>query len=264
MANATDIVKKGVVRRTEEFIHRSTETLSAETTFYGNAMIGVDVTGYFCKFDDAQAATFAGVVTQDQGAPVLPAGTAGDAALDLRIQQPFRIELAIASIAITDIGKKVYAVDDQTGTLDASTRTYANFVGHVVDMGRGSTGAAVSGIALVEPCYDGVAANARYGVAKWLAATGAQSLNKTDLNKTIFVPNTAALAVTLPAIADTQAGDRLTFVKTTTDAEIVTLDANASEEIDAATTLTTIDAAYDCVTLVSTGVRWVITSRDIA
>lgn len=257
MANATDIVKKGVVRRTEEFIERSVETLAAETRFWPNAMIGVDVTGYYCKGDDIQAWTFAGVVTQDQGAPRLPISTAGDGTANLRIQQPQRFELAIASIAVTDIGKKVYAIDDQTGTLDASTRTFANFIGHVVEV-------VASGIALVEPCYDGIAANKRYGVAKWLAATGAQSLNKTDLNKTIFIPNTAAFSITLPAIADTQAGDELKFVKTTTDAAAATLDANASEEIDGATTLATIDAAYDTAILVSSGVRWIVLARDIA
>jgi hypothetical protein len=257
MANAVDIVKKRTVRRTDEFIHRSTETLSSETVFYGNAMIGVDTTGYYCKGDDAQSWVFAGVVTQDQGAPTLPAATAGDRLLNLRIQQPLRFELAIASIAVTDIGKKVYAIDDQTGTLDASTRTFANFVGHVVDV-------TATGIALVEPVYDGVAANARYGVARVLAATGAQSLTKCDLNKTILVPNTAALTITLPAIADTQAGDRLTFVKTTSAAFAATLDGNASETIDGSATLATIDAQFDCATLVSVGDAWVVLARDIA
>lgn len=256
MANATDIVKKGVVRRTDEFIERSTETLAAETTFYPNAMIGVDTTGYYCKFDDTQGAVFAGVVTQDTGAPTLPAGTAGADALKLRIQQPQRFELAIAAVAVTDIGKKVYAIDDQTGTLNASALTFDNFVGHVVDV-------VATGIALVEPCYDGIAANSRYGVAKFLAATGAQSLNKTDLNKTIFLPNTGAYTVTLPAVADTQAGDRLTFLKTTADAAAVTLDGNASETIDGATTLATIDAINDTAVLVSDGTRWIVLSRDI-
>ena len=257
MANATDVVKAGTVRWQDEFIKRSTETLAAETTFYPNAMIGVDSTGYYCKGDDAQAWIFAGVVRNDQGAPVLPAGTAGDAALGLNVQQPKRFELTIASVAVTDIGKKVYAIDDQTGTLDASTRTYANFVGHVVDV-------VATNVALVEPCYDGVAANGRYGVAKWLAATGTQTLSKYDLNKVIFCPNTAGHTVNLPAVADTQAGDRLTFVKTTSDAAAVTLDGNSSETIDGATTLATIDAQYDTAILVSTGAAWVVVARDIA
>lgn len=257
MANATTIVCKGVVRRTDEFIERDVETLAADTTFYPNAMIGCDATGYYCKGDDTQAWTFAGVVTQNDGAPVIPAGTAGDAFRSLRVQQPQRFELAISGVAVTDLYKKVYALYDQTGTLDASATTYANFVGHVVRV-------VSSGVALVEPCYDGPAAHQRYGVAKWLAATGNQTLNKLDLNKTIFVPNTAALSVTLPAAADTQAGDRLTFVKTTSAAFAATLDGNASENIDGATTLATIDAQYDTAVLVSDGTQWIVLARDIA
>ena len=256
MANATDIVKKGTVRWQDEFIERGVETLAAETRFYPNAMIGVDATGYYAKFDDTQAMIFAGVVTQDLGAPLLPASTAGDGTAKLRIQQPKRFELAIASVAVTDIGKKVYAVDDQTGTLSAATRTHANFVGHVVDV-------VASGIALVEPCYDGTAGNARYGVAKFLAATGNQTLSKYDLNRVIFCPNTGAHDVVLPAVADTQAGDWLQFVKTTADAAAVTLNPPDSETIDNATTLATIDARYDCAKVVSTGTEWVVVSRDI-
>lgn len=256
MANATDIVKKPVVRRTDEFIEGGVETLAAETRFWPNAMIGIDITGYYCKFDDTQAAVFAGVVTQDMGAPLLPISTAGDGTALLRIQQPQRFGLAISGVAVTDIGKKVYAVDDQTGTL-ANTGTFSNFVGHVVAV-------LSSGIALVEPCYDMDAANERYGVARTLAATGNQSLTKHDLGKTIFCPNTGAYSVTLPPVADTQAGDKIRFVKTTADAAAVTLDGNASETIDNATTLATVDARYDCVEIVSTGTEWVVLNRDIA
>jgi hypothetical protein len=256
MANATDIVKKGLVRWTDEFINRSTETLSVQTTFYSNAMIGVDTTGYFCKADDTQSWIFAGVVRQDQGCPVLPAGTAGDDKLKLPIQQPRRMELAIASVVVTDIGKKVYALDDQTGTLNAAATTFGNLIGHIVDI-------VASGIALVELSYDGIAGHGRYGATKVMAATGAQSLTKYDLNKTILLPNTGAYSITLPAVADTQAGDRLTFLKTTADAAAVTLDGNASETIDGATTLATIDAANDTAVLVSTGSAWVVLSRDI-
>jgi hypothetical protein len=257
VANATDQVKKGTVRRTEEFIERGVETLAAETHFWQNALIGTDVTGWLCKGDDTQAWAFAGVVTQDQGHPVLPVSTAGDNTAKLRIQQPQRLEMTITGVAVTDIGKKVYAVDDQTGTLSNAALTHANFVGHVVDV-------VATNIALVEPVYDGVAANERYGVSKWLAATGNQVLSKYDIGKTVFCPNTGAHEVALPAVADTQAGDRIRFVKTTADAAAVTLNPNASETIDNGATLATIDARYDCVELVSTGTEWVVLSRDIA
>lgn len=256
MANATSIVKKGTVRWTDEFMRRSTETLAAETTFYTGAMIGVDITGYYCKLDDTQAAVFAGVVRGCEGDPVLPAGTAGADDLQLDIHQPKRFELAISGVAVTDIYKKVYASDDQTGVL-TNGGTFSNFVGHVVDV-------IATGIALVEPAYDGVAANERYGVARTMAATGAQSLTKLDVGKTILLPNTAAYALTLPAVADTQAGDKIRFVKTTAAAFAVTLTGNAAETIDGSNTLATIDAQYDCAEIVSTGAAWIVTNRDIA
>lgn len=256
MANATANVKKGTVSWSEEYIQRSTETLASETTFYRNAMIGVDSTGYFCKGDDAQAWIFAGVVRGREGDPVLAAGTAGDAALALDVHQPKRFELTISSVAVTDIGKPVYAIDDQTGTLDPSTRTYANVVGHVVDV-------VATNIALVEPAYDGVAGNARLQAAKFTAATGTQTLSKFDVGKTVFLPNTAGHTLNLPAVADCPAGSVIRFVKTTSDAAAVTLDGNSSETIDGSTTLATIDAQYDCATLVSTGSAWIVLSRDI-
>jgi hypothetical protein len=256
VANATDIVKKAVVRRTDEFNDESSATLSAETRFYVHAMIGRTTGGYLAKFDDTQSMTLVGVVRGDQGNPVLPAGTAGDGTIDLGYQQPQFFELAIASVAVTDIGRPVYAVDDQTGTLDASTRTYANLIGIVRKV-------IASGIALVEPAYDGVAGNARCGAVRWLGATGTQTISKWDIGKTIFIPNTAAYSIALPAVASAHVGGRLQFAKTTTDAQAATLDADASEEIDGATTLATIDAAYDCAELVNTGVRWIVLNRDI-
>lgn len=256
MANATDIVKKGVVRWTDEFLEESAATLAAETRFYPNAMIGRTTGGYLAKFDDTQSMILVGVVRNDQGAPLLPIGTAGDGTLELPYQTPRFFELAIASVAVTDIGKTVYASDDQTGVLTLGT-TYANVVGTVRRV-------VASGIALVEAVYDGVAGNRRVGAVKTLAATGEQTLSKWDIGKTILVTNTAAHSIILPAVASAAAGGRLQFVKTTAAAFAATLDAADSEEIDAATTLATIDAIYDCAEIVNTGVRWVVLNRDIS
>lgn len=267
MANATDIVKKGVVRWTDEFRQHSSATLAAATRFYRHAGLGLTTGGYLAKFDDTQSLIFQGVVRGNQdsnGGVLLPVGTAGDNALALDFQTPRFIELAISGFAVTDIGKTVYALDDQTGTLTSSSTTYGNVWGRAVGLVYDMSGAVVSSMALVELNYDGVAGHAALGAVKWLAATGAQTLTKWDIGKTIFLPNTAAYTVTLPAVASANVGGFLQFAKTTTDAEIVTLDGADSENIDAATTLTTIDAAYDCAKLVNTGVRWIITARDIA
>lgn len=256
MANATDIVKKGVVRWTDEFGEESAATLASETRFYPNAALGRTTGGYLAKFDDAQSMIFVGVVRNDQGAPLLPAGTAGDGTLELPYQQPRYLELAISGVAVTDIGKVVYASDDQTGVLTLGT-TYGNVYGVVRRV-------VASGIALVELNYDGVAGHARLGAVKTLhASTTPQTLSKWDIGKTIIVPNTGAISIVLPAVASAVSGGRLQFVKTV-DTNAATLDGADSEEIDAATTLATIDAIYDTAELVNVGTRWVVLNRDIA
>jgi hypothetical protein len=149
VANATKRVGKGTVRWTDEFTKRSSATLAAATTFYTGAHLGTTAAGYLAKFDDTAALTYAGTVRGKEGDPVLPIGTAGDDALGLDVQQPRRFELAITSVAVTDIGRRVYALDDQTGTLSASATLFANCYGTVVDVVGTS-------IALVEPPkYDG-------------------------------------------------------------------------------------------------------------
>ena len=263
MANATTIVLKGAVRRADEFIEQSSATLTAATTFWPHAMVGRTAGGYLAKMDDTQALIFFGLVTQDQGKVVLPIGTAGDQPLFLRAHQPFRFELAITSVAVTDINKPVYAIDDQTGTLDPSTRTSANLIGHVAGLVYKNDGTVQTNQALVEPAYDGVAAHARLGASLFLAATGTITLTKLDLNKFIFIQGTAAQTINLPAVAGCPAGSRLTFLKTTSNAVAATLDGNAAENIDGAATLATIDAQFDTATLVSDGTQWIVVARDI-
>lgn len=255
MANATDIVKKKVVRWTDEFNEESSATLASETRFYSHAMIGRTTGGYLAKFDDTQSMIFVGLVRQDQGAPLLPAGTAGDGTIELPYQTPRRFQLAITSVAVTDIGKPVYASDDQTGVLTLAT-TYGNLVGTVA-------GVAGTNVAWIEPNYDGTAGHQKHGAIRTMAATGTQTLSIWDIGKTIIVPNSATLTLNLPAVASAKSGGRLQIVKTV-DTNAITIDGNSSETIDGATTLATLDAIYDTAELVNTGAAWIVLNRDIA
>lgn len=257
MSNATAAVKKGVVRRTDEFNEESSATLAAETRFYQQAMLGRTTAGYLAKFDDSQSMVFVGVVRGDQGNPLLPAGTAGDGTIQLPYQQPQRFELAVASVTVADIGKPIYASDDQLGVISPNSLTYANLVGQIVGVVNSTT-------ALVEPAYDGVAGNKRLGAVRVLTATGTQTLYKWDIGKTIKIVGTAAQSVMLPAVADAALGGELDFVKTTSNAVAATLDADGSENIDGSTTLATIDAQYDTARLWNSGTEWVVKNRDIA
>ncbi len=258
MSNATDIVKKGLIRIADRFRRRSVETLSAATRFYTNALLGLDETGYLCKGDDTQAWILGGVVRGDQGNPLLPAGTAGDGTIDLDVEMPDEIVMDISGVAVTDIGKTVYALDDQTGTLDFAATTHANVVGEVTEY-------IASGKARVRLAYDGVAANRRLGAAKRLAATGTSTLSKYDAGKKIFCANTAAKQINLPAIAGVPAGREIEIFKDhASDANALTLAGDGSENIDGSNTLATLDAAWDVARLVSNGARWIVGSRDIA
>lgn len=245
MANATDHVKKGTVRRTDEFIKRSADTLAADTRFYTHAMVGTKPgTGYLAKFDDTQVLTLAGLVRGNEGNPLLPAGTAGAYDLGLDLHQPFRFELAVAGVAVTDVGKLVYALDDQTGTLDPSATTYANVVGVVVDR-------AASGVALVEPLGYAPPKGTPVLVA---AGDGAIPIRH---NATVFITKGSAAALTIadPATADN--GTRMTITSTTAAAHTVTRSTTGFNDGGAAADVATFGAAKgNSMTIVAYGGKW--------
>ncbi len=258
MANATAIVPIGLVRVTDRFRKRSVETLSAATRFYTNALVGTDTTGYLCKGDDTQSWILAGTVRGDQGNPLLPAGTAGDGTIDLDYDQPEEIEITIASVAVTDIGKTVYALFDNEGTFSLSATTYGNVIGKVVDK-------VAANLARVRLSYDGIAGHVTHQAAKRVAATGTTTLLHWDAGKTIFCANTAAKSIILPAIALVPVGSTIVFSKDhASDTNILTLDGADSEEINGATTFTALDAPYDTVTLISNGTKWITGPKSIA
>lgn len=230
-----------------------------------NQLVGMGSDGYCTDLDDGASRLFLGLAVGIDG----EMDSSTDAARSLLIDRPkhfsFPLQTGTASKA-TALGKTAYAYDSGKVTLDPSGLTYANPVGEVVDVITASfTGnpATLTGAHVVIKPFWSVRDFAGRA-ARFMAATGAQTITLFDLNKTIFVPNTAALTLTLPAVANTTPGDRLIVVKTSADAAAVTLDGNASETIDGSTTLATLDAAYDTAVLVSTGAAWIVLSRDIA
>jgi hypothetical protein len=168
----------------------------------------------------------------------------------------FTITATLSGVAQDDVlhGRRVFASDDATITF---TPTGNTLIGRITGL-EGSK-AIITCQTLdhqaVAPCSAGT-------VAK--AATGALTITTADLNKLIKLPSTGAQAVTLPAAADC-AGQFLTFKKTTADAVAATLTAAGSDTIDGASTVATIDAAQDTITLTSDGVLgWWIIAQKIA
>lgn len=247
MANATAAVAIATVPFTEEKIHHP--LASTAQTYYAGAMVGRNTSGYATKFDDAASLRFLGVVADSVPLEVESGGSNGDKFITT--ERPRYILCSLTSAAITDEGKLCYAAYDNEVQL--ATGTYGNIVGRIVKYHG-------TGKVWVDTWDQGKSGDA----SRTMAATGAQSLTVHDLGKTIFLPNTAAFTLTLPAVADCEVGTGFRFVKTTSDAAAVTLDGNASETIDGATTYAAMDAQYDCATIVSDGTAWIITSRDIA
>ncbi len=160
MANATMRVAKAFRSALIEQISHSYLTLTAPLQLYTGAMIGLNAAGYLAKFDDTASFRFFGIILDKDGNPKIPStgaasGTAGDGTLDVDVKQPAAFELAITSVAITDIGRNVYALDDQTGTLDPTATTFGNRIGVVKDLVYATNGgSAVANIALVKPIYE--------------------------------------------------------------------------------------------------------------
>jgi len=63
------------------------------------------------------------------------AGSAGD--INVRVLSKGKIKLAITSLAITDVGKDVYASDDDTFTLTATSNTRIGYVHRWLSTGYG-------------------------------------------------------------------------------------------------------------------------------
>ncbi len=215
MANATARVGRAYRDFRNDTISHSYVTTAAATQLYTGGMIGFTVGGYLQKFDDTVSLRFAGIILEDHGNIKLPIGTAGDGTIDVDVKQPKFFELNIASVAITDIGRRVYAVDDQTGTLDPSATTYANHIGTVQDLVYAMNGgSAVANYALVRPAYnEGVGSQLQVFAANGVVIPKAS---------TVIMSKGSALALTLvDPTTGTMDGMELTLVSVTAFAHAV-------------------------------------------
>lgn len=246
MANATARVAKSMFDYRNDKTKHSYATISSLTQLYNGAMLGINSSGYLQKFDDTQSLRFYGLVLDEpnkssggQG-PRLPTGTGtsgtqGDGTLDVDVKQPKYFELAISGVTIGDIGRPVYAVDDQTGTLDPTATAYQNRVGVVRDVVYATNPASnVTGIAEVTPSYD-VALGG--GVAGIYSASGAL-LVRQGLHVITKTGSLAAMTLAAPT-AGTHDGMELEVTCDTAFAHTVTCPASTFKNGGAAVTIFT-------------------------
>lgn len=104
--------------------------VKAASTIYEGSAVGDDGSGYARQL--VAADPFRGFAAKKADNA---AGAA--AAINVRVRQRGRIVLSVSGLAITDVGKPVYASDGDTFTLTASTNTYVGRVVRYVSSGVG-------------------------------------------------------------------------------------------------------------------------------
>ncbi len=174
--------------------------------------------------------------------------------INVRVHQNIDVVHALTGVVTGDIGKDVYASDDATLTLSPAGNSR---IGRIV---------AVEATSLARVrCQPLASLSGVVENAPTLALADASvTLTLDQINRVLLIANTVARTLTLPAAATVRAGGWIRVVKTSAAAAAVTLDGNASETIDGAATLATLDAQYDCAHLLCTGSEWIVLSRDIA
>jgi len=217
---------------------------------YGGSLLSVAADGYVRELVAGEP--FAGIART--GIETADAATADGSRYIEAIAGMFTITATLSGVAIDDVahGRSVFASDDATLTFSGVGNT---LIGRVIG---------IDGTKAIVMCDTEPAAGigSRGTVTK--AATGAITLTPNDCDKIILLPSTGAQAITLPAAADC-AGRYLSFKKTTADAVAATLTRAGSDTIDGATTVATIDAANDTITIVSDGgTAWYIVAQKIA
>jgi hypothetical protein len=252
MSDATARVGIAYRRIQDNRVRHSWGTLTSALQTYVNAMVGLNA-GYLAKFDDTASLKFFGLIEEDKGNPILPndgslSATAGAANLGLNVIQPPAFEIAISGVAITDIGRRVYALDDQTGTLSASATTFANLIGTVKDLVYATDGGSpVSGYALVAPVYS---QNNGDQLQVFSTSTAIQVKQSTAI-----LTGSSALAMTLAApVSGAQDGLTMTILATGSGAHTVTTGASAFNGADHIATFG--GAAGDNIVLVAYAGVW--------
>ncbi|AWM35899.1 hypothetical protein GobsT_63690 [Gemmata obscuriglobus] len=180
--------------------------VSTAQVFFPNAMIGLTAAGWADKMDDAAVKTFDGVLAS-ASTEVLAGGANGDVLLD--VNQPRFITVAIAAAAPGDVGRRVYAVDDQTVAF--APGAFGNFVGRVA--------AVLSATAVVVEAHYFQAGGGGNSALLVLAGDGAVPVKA----GTVLLTKGTAAALTLAApAAGADDGKVLELVSTTAAAHVVT------------------------------------------
>lgn len=155
-------------------------------------------------------------------------------------------------------GTHVYASSDND--LSVTAEAGNTFVGKIADLYTQFGANVTNGVVIEAQTYhvNGLGATGDLGSA--LLADAAATLTVSQLDLFLTMPNSVARTLTLPAVA-LCTGRYFRIKKTTAAAAAVTLQANASENIDQANTYATSTSQNAFVEIRSDGTQWIITSK---
>lgn len=235
--------------------------VSADTYQVGEMIGKRNSDGLGQHFDDTQYLTFLGI---NASSPRLVITTdLPQQAVEIDIDRPrlFSMPLATGTASrLTDINKPVFAVNSGAVQLGAAGLTYANLVGFVADVLTSAPEAMTGTSVLITPQW--AVGRQTYLRVLTAPATGGHTYGDEAINALIIVPATAAETITLPPVADTMPGDEITFLNTA-GAHVVTLQGNASEDINGSNTYAMSGTQYGAAVLTSIGTAWIVTNGKV-
>lgn len=129
MANATALGQIRCSPWDAEFTKRNCKIQAV--TFYPATMVGLDANGQAVKCDDTSGIRFDGIMADSRPITVASTDTLGDKILN--VQQPRLFTVKIASAAVTDVGRKVYALYDNEVSFTGSNSVLVGVVHRYID-----------------------------------------------------------------------------------------------------------------------------------
>lgn len=218
---------------------------STAQTYYPGALVGLNTSGYGTKMDDTAQIRFQGISAQPQ-TTIASGGSDGD--VKLEVVQPRYITMDIASAAVTDIGRPVYATDDQTASF--SPGSFGNLIGYVHSL--------VSSTSVRIECAweSGRRARKPHQVA---SASGAVVIKESTV--VITKAGVAALTIADPAAADD--GIEMTFISATAQAHTLSNAAGSGFNAGGAgSDVGTFGGAIgDGITIVAYNTKWLVKDK---
>lgn len=229
--------------------------MAANDTPFQGSFMGINSSGYYARLTGGMP--FAGVCEIGVISRDSPTTNGGRM---LRVKRgSFRMTLVISGLTVADIlaRREVYASTDNDVSLTSALGNTR--IGRLLGLASAFGGPA-NGIVVQCDTHEVQQSSLKAGVGCATLADAAALLTVSQLDTLLEIPNTAARTLTLPAVASCT-GRCFRILKTNSAAFAVTLQGNASENINGANTYATATANYSYAQIESDGTQWLLTGK---